>query len=567
MSGNGTISGNNIFNNLTFTPWWTYTLQAGATQTIGNICAQGTGALPIRIQSSSAGLPAIISKSSGTICWDYVRVSDITATGGAIFNAGLAPANSQDLGGNTGLLFTGGCTALSCLSSCNPPSITMQPINSSVCIGSNAVFTITATGTDLTYQWQVNQGLGFINLSNNFQYSGVTSNTLNITAPAIIFNGYQYRCAAVGACPIVSMSNAATLTVKPSPTVTVNSATICSGQTAILTASAGTVFVPVAPLLPPSPPLPPPPPITTNYFWSTGETTNSISVAPATTTTYTITATSNGCSKTAIATITVNPFPIVSAIVSSSTVTVSATGGTPPYTGIGIFTGLAPGTYSYSVSDANGCTGSAFATIIATESASNCASANSFTNATSCINNNTLIGTEKWFSFVAGTTSHRIELKKSSTSLGHIHTMGFYSGTCGGLNLIDSVNITPLNDTLLGLTESNLIVGNTYYLRASRTYTACSMCSNNTVGFDLCLSENPSFELICGGAKQPDIGVRALSCPATSTAYGTRYGRFAGYVPTPNSTPVKIINISFHFFQKNDGSNNCWSFLKKLFRE
>ncbi|MFZ2205562.1 MAG: PKD-like domain-containing protein [Minisyncoccia bacterium] len=364
MSGNGSINGNNTFNNLTFTPWWTYTLQAGATQTIGNICAQGTGALPIRIQSSISGMPATILKASGSICWDYVRVSDITATGGATFNAGLAPANSQDLGGNTGLLFTGGCTALSCLSSCNPPSITTQPINSSVCLGSNAVFTITATGTDLTYQWQVNQGLGFVNLSNNIQYSGVTSNTLSISAPAILFNGYQYRCAAVGACPIVSMSNAATLTVKPSPTVTVNSVIICSGQTAILTASAGTVFVPVAPLLPPAPPLPPPP-TTTSYLWSTGETTNPISIAPSTTTTYTVTGTTNGCSGTAIATATVNPMPVVSALVSSSTVTISATGGTPPYTGTGIFTGLAPGTYNYTVTDANGC--AVNTTVIVTE--------------------------------------------------------------------------------------------------------------------------------------------------------------------------------------------------------
>ena len=42
---------------------------------------------------------------------------------------------------------------------------------------------------------------------------------------------------------------------------------------------------------------------------------------------------------------------------------VSASGGTPPYSGTGTFTGLAAGTYNYNVSDANGCTSSCSVTI------------------------------------------------------------------------------------------------------------------------------------------------------------------------------------------------------------
>src|SRR5204862_1199 len=42
----------------------------------------------------------------------------------------------------------------------------------------------------------------------------------------------------------------------------------------------------------------------------------------------------------------------------TSTVTVSATGGTSPYTGTGPQTPLQAGTYSYTVTDANGCTAS-----------------------------------------------------------------------------------------------------------------------------------------------------------------------------------------------------------------
>src|SRR6185369_8474548 len=48
---------------------------------------------------------------------------------------------------------------------------------------------------------------------------------------------------------------------------------------------------------------------------------------------------------------------------STGSATISATGGTTPYTGTGLITGLAAGTYSYTVTDANGCTSSVSITI------------------------------------------------------------------------------------------------------------------------------------------------------------------------------------------------------------
>ncbi|GAL85386.1 hypothetical protein MYP_2615 [Sporocytophaga myxococcoides] len=49
--------------------------------------------------------------------------------------------------------------------------------------------------------------------------------------------------------------------------------------------------------------------------------------------------------------------------VSNGTVTIAAIGGTSPYIGTGKITGLAAGTYSYMVTDANGCTSTVSATI------------------------------------------------------------------------------------------------------------------------------------------------------------------------------------------------------------
>ena len=108
FSGNGVIYGNNTFSVLAFSRGYTDTLSIGRTQTINDsLIATGDGASPIRIQSSSPGVQSTIFKSSGYVCLDYVRMSDIAAIGGAYFNGGLSPTRSLDMGGNTGWVFTG----------------------------------------------------------------------------------------------------------------------------------------------------------------------------------------------------------------------------------------------------------------------------------------------------------------------------------------------------------------------------------------------------------------------------------------------------------------------------
>jgi len=65
--------------------------------------------------------------------------------------------------------------------------------SSGICPGSNTSFLSDVTGA--AYQWQVDNGSGtFTNLSNTVPYSTVTTNTLNLTAPATTLYGYKYRC-------------------------------------------------------------------------------------------------------------------------------------------------------------------------------------------------------------------------------------------------------------------------------------------------------------------------------------------------------------------------------------
>ncbi|KAF2341926.1 MBG domain-containing protein [Flavobacterium tistrianum] len=121
------------------------------------------------------------------------------------------------------------------------PIINSHPSNKTICPGANTSFSITALNAT-SYQWQVNTGSGFTNISNTAPYSGVTTNTLSITGATSAMNGYQYRCVATGSGSV--NSNVATLTVPTaiSPSIATNtpSAYGANNGTATVTASGGT---------------------------------------------------------------------------------------------------------------------------------------------------------------------------------------------------------------------------------------------------------------------------------------------------------------------------------------
>jgi hypothetical protein len=77
-------------------------------------------------------------------------------------------------------------------------TFTTQPSDRSICEGDDTSFSVVATGdTNLDYQWQIDNG-GFVNLSNNSTYSGVTTSTLTINNPSTSLSGASYRCLVSG---------------------------------------------------------------------------------------------------------------------------------------------------------------------------------------------------------------------------------------------------------------------------------------------------------------------------------------------------------------------------------
>ena len=107
-----------------------------------------------------------------------------------------------------------------------------QPQDAKTCAGSDASFTVVATG-QTSYQWQVStDGITFNNLTNDIPYSNVNTSTLNITAAPFSLNGYMYQCVLSNSDGSATTS-AATLTVNDLPVVTI------SGGPALIVDQAG----------------------------------------------------------------------------------------------------------------------------------------------------------------------------------------------------------------------------------------------------------------------------------------------------------------------------------------
>ena len=147
-----------------------------------------------------------------------------------------------------------------------------------VCTTSNNAF-LTASGGN-NYVWSTGATASSIAVAptTTTTYSVTTANTFGCTASASF-----------------------TVTVAPPPIAIATNATICQGQTAILSAFGGT-----------------------SYSWSNGSSSSGISVNPTASITYTVIVFVGSCSDTTTANVIVNPAPIISAY-SDTTITIGDT--------------------------------------------------------------------------------------------------------------------------------------------------------------------------------------------------------------------------------------------------
>lgn len=134
-----------------------------------------------------------------------LTISSVTGKGGNIYQVTVSGACGSPVTSSTVTLTENG-----------PPVINTQPVSASICNGANTSFSIVAVGTGLSYQWQVNTGSGFTNISNGGVYAGATASTLVLTNPGTGASGYIYQCVVSSSvCSTPTTSNSVTLTVNP----------------------------------------------------------------------------------------------------------------------------------------------------------------------------------------------------------------------------------------------------------------------------------------------------------------------------------------------------------------
>ncbi|MBL7683897.1 MAG: T9SS type A sorting domain-containing protein, partial [Flavipsychrobacter sp.] len=140
---------------------------------------------------------------------------------------------------------------------CTPPTITnsatltvntrpfliAHPLHTGVCEGTPAVLSVNATGTGMSYQWQVNTGGGYVNVSNGGVISGATSAALTISNTAVSMHGNHYRCVLTGICSPAIITNEAVLRVHTAPNITSQPANkvSCAGNNTIFSVGATTL--------------------------------------------------------------------------------------------------------------------------------------------------------------------------------------------------------------------------------------------------------------------------------------------------------------------------------------
>ena len=212
-----------------------------------------------------------------------------------------------------------------------PPTVTITPPVSQICIGADTTLT---AGGGTSYVW-----------------SNAATTAAIIVSP-VTTTPYSVTATDANTC---TGSATAIVTVNLLPTININPAAvqICPGANTTLTATGGT-----------------------GYVWSNAATTSAITVSPAGATTYSVTGTdANTCTATATASVTINTPPVatitpaLSQICTGADTTLTAGGGVSyVWSNAATATAItvsptATSIYSVTVTDANTCTGSTSATV------------------------------------------------------------------------------------------------------------------------------------------------------------------------------------------------------------
>jgi gliding motility-associated-like protein len=424
---------------------YTVTVTANGCTAVSTISVTVTNSTSVTITPAgpycSGNLPTNLSASVAGGTWSGTGITN--ATNGTFDPAVAGPGTytiTYTIGGSCG-------SSDSTVITVNPgPTATAGASTTLACVGQTINLDVITTAT--TYTWS---GPG-----------GFNSNAQNpvIASAALTGSGIYTVTVTAGGCTGTDTIN---ITVVSSPTVTVNSATMCAGTSSTLTAVGATT-----------------------YTWSpaiglSSTSGNTVTATPATTTIYTVTGSVGGCiSNPATSTVTVNPSPTITvnnstSICTNTSVTLTVSGASTynwsPATGLNTATGAiviatpaASTTYTITGTDVNGCIGTATVTVQNSPSITSTVTTNSVTcnglgngNATVVAAGGTGPFTYAW-SPVGGTNA----------TTGNISAGNYTCTITDSIGCISSATVAVLQPPTLSVTVASgvICVGQSYTLDA-----------------------------------------------------------------------------------------------------
>ncbi|MDX2197239.1 MAG: FG-GAP-like repeat-containing protein [Cytophagales bacterium] len=183
-----------------------------------NICANAATPILFSVNASGVGLNYQWQQNSST--WQNItntgvyagsNTASLTISGGA----GTLVGSSFRViitDGCSNTLTTNGLAAINVISTMTGFTDLSFISNNTICGGNAAIISSTATGTGLNYQWQLFDGLGWVNVTNNATFLGVNNNVLTINTNFSL-NNTQYRVTITDACAYNVTSNGVNLLV------------------------------------------------------------------------------------------------------------------------------------------------------------------------------------------------------------------------------------------------------------------------------------------------------------------------------------------------------------------
>jgi gliding motility-associated-like protein len=208
------------------------------------ICVGATGQLTFKSSVAGTG-PYTIVYSDGTTSYTASRVVSAVPFDVLVSPIATTTYSIVSVTDASGCIRDAGFTAPTAVLTVNDlPAITSQPVSVTNSAGTATTFEVAATGTALTYQWQisVDGGISFVDLLNNVYYAGATTNKLSVSNIALRMNGFRYRVRVSGTCNPYVISDAAILTViNPLASFKVNTSAQCiSGNSFVFTNTSAT---------------------------------------------------------------------------------------------------------------------------------------------------------------------------------------------------------------------------------------------------------------------------------------------------------------------------------------